>query len=67
MSKTGMASAETWIYSSHYHCKKCGAEITFIKRIKWNPSCGVKAMGICGQCDKIFIEKEYSFIKGIFN
>lgn len=50
-----------WMNSSHYHCKKCRAEIIFLIRLPWSVSRGVRAVGICKECDLFFVEKEYGF------
>lgn len=48
-----------WMGSDHYHCPKCRAVITIIKRVPWVVMRGVQVIGICETCNKIFIEREY--------
>jgi uncharacterized protein (DUF983 family) len=57
--------ALTWIKGSHYHCKECGSELTFMGRIEWKPNTGVKAIGVCKTCGFLMVEYEYQLPKWI--
>ena len=54
-----------FMFSSHYHCKKCGSELQFVARIPWSVWSGVQAIGFCKTCPLIFIEREYKWNRWI--
>ncbi len=53
----------TWMRATHYHCKFCGAEVSFIMRIAWNETRGVCALGICEWCYALLAECEKGKLK----
>ena len=53
-----------WLKATHHHCK-CGGEITFLGRLPWKPGHGVGAIGVCLECDLLFVESEHTKPKWI--
>lgn len=49
---------DIWMNSDHYHCKECGAQLEFWKRIHWRPMVGVRAVGACHNCGVLMLEYE---------
>ena len=47
-----------WLHSEHYHCKKCGAQMTLMTRTPWQVANGVCAIGLCKQCNMVLVERE---------
>ena len=54
----------SWMNSSHYHCK-CGAEIRFLRRVRWNENTGAQAIGICNNCDMMMVEREHGRLRWV--
>ena len=49
----------TWMYSAHYHCRKCGAEVQPSAKRAWRIRGGVSHVGMCGACGTIHTEWEH--------
>jgi hypothetical protein len=54
-----LPSVDHWMRATHYHCKECGGEVTFLTRMNWEVKNGVRAIGLCRGCALVMVEAEY--------
>lgn len=50
--------ADGWMFATHYHCRDCGAEVTFWGRLPWITHMGVRSVGACRRCSLVMVEPE---------
>jgi hypothetical protein len=55
----GLAKTGPWMHATHYHCRGCGGEVSFLRAEEWRVWRGVRRTGACFGCGKLFTEYEY--------
>lgn len=55
-----------WLSGTHKHCRSCGAEVTFLRRLKWKVDSGVRAIGVCLDCGILVVESEHRSFRNFF-